>query len=79
MAEAFAALGAELGYDAQQAAFDCWRLVNANMTQAVRRRPITFLVAVSGVTIAGVGSAFWGVVAGSLALFVQHYGKRRSA
>lgn len=40
---------------------------------------ITFLVAVSGVTIAGVGSAFWGVVAGSLALFVQHYGKRRSA
>ncbi len=37
---------------------------------------ITFLVAVSGVTIAGIGSAFWGVVAGSLALFVQHYGKR---
>ena len=37
VAEAFAALGAELGYDAQQAAFDCWRLVNANMTQAVRR------------------------------------------
>lgn len=37
---------------------------------------ITFLVTVSGVTIAGVGSAFWGVVAGSLALFVQHYGKR---
>ncbi|MNT11252.1 Inner membrane protein YdcO [compost metagenome] len=37
---------------------------------------ITFLVAVSGVTIAGVGSAFWGVAAGSLALFVQHYGKR---
>ena len=39
---------------------------------------ITFLVAVSGVTIAGIGSAFWAVVAGSLALFVQHYGKRRS-
>ncbi|MGF6213779.1 benzoate/H(+) symporter BenE family transporter [Comamonas sp. 4034] len=37
---------------------------------------ITFLVTVSGVAIAGVGSAFWGVVAGSLALFVQHYGKR---
>ena len=37
---------------------------------------ITFLVAVSGVAIAGIGSAFWGVVAGSLALFVQHYGKR---
>lgn len=38
---------------------------------------ITFLVAVSGVTIAGIGSAFWGVVAGSLTLFVQHYGKRQ--
>ena len=37
---------------------------------------ITFLVAVSGVTIDGNRSAFWGVVAGSLALFVQHYGKR---
>jgi benzoate membrane transport protein len=37
---------------------------------------ITFLVTLSGVVIAGVGSAFWGVVAGSFALFVQHY--RRS-
>lgn len=35
--EAFAAIGAQMGYDAEQAAFDCWRLVNANMTQAVRR------------------------------------------
>jgi benzoate membrane transport protein len=34
---------------------------------------ITFLVTLSGVTLAGIGSAFWGVVAGSLALFVQHY------
>jgi benzoate membrane transport protein len=39
---------------------------------------ITFLVTLSGVVIAGVGSAFWGVVAGALALFVQQYGKRRS-
>lgn len=37
---------------------------------------ITFLVTLSGVVVAGVGSAFWGVVAGSLALFVQQY--RRS-
>lgn len=37
---------------------------------------VTFLVTLSGVVIAGVGSAFWGVVAGSVALFVQHY--RRS-
>jgi benzoate membrane transport protein len=34
---------------------------------------ITFLVTLSGVAIAGIGSAFWGVVAGSLALFVQNY------
>jgi benzoate membrane transport protein len=32
---------------------------------------ITFLVTLSGVTLAGVGSAFWGVVAGALALIVQ--------
>jgi benzoate membrane transport protein len=35
---------------------------------------ITFLVTLSGVVIAGVGSAFWGVVAGAVALFVQQYG-----
>ena len=39
---------------------------------------ITFLVTLSGVVIAGVGSAFWGVVAGAVALFVQQYGKRTS-
>jgi benzoate membrane transport protein len=38
---------------------------------------ITFLVTLSGVVLGGVGSAFWGVVAGSLALLVQHYGKRK--
>ena len=37
---------------------------------------ITFLVTLSGVVIVGVGSAFWGVAAGSIALFVQQY--RRS-
>ncbi len=40
---------------------------------------ITFLVTLSGVVIAGVGSAFWGVVAGSAALFVQQYGRSRAA
>ena len=40
---------------------------------------ITFLVTLSGVVIAGIGSAFWGVVAGGVALFVQQYGKSRSA
>jgi benzoate membrane transport protein len=37
---------------------------------------ITFLVTLSGVVLGGVGSAFWGVLAGALALLVQHYGKR---
>jgi benzoate membrane transport protein len=36
---------------------------------------ITFLVTLSGVVIAGVGSAFWGVIAGALALAVQRAGK----
>jgi benzoate membrane transport protein len=34
---------------------------------------LTFLVTLSGVSVAGVGSAFWGVVAGSFALAVQHW------
>ncbi|NRF69648.1 benzoate/H(+) symporter BenE family transporter [Aquincola sp. S2] len=34
---------------------------------------ITFLVTLSGVSMAGIGSAFWGVVAGSVALLVQHW------
>jgi len=33
---------------------------------------ITFLVTLSGVTIAGIGSAFWGVAAGVLALWILH-------
>jgi benzoate membrane transport protein len=36
---------------------------------------ITFLVTLSGLQIAGIGSAFWGVVAGALAVFVQQFGK----
>jgi benzoate membrane transport protein len=40
---------------------------------------ITFLVTLSGVVIAGIGSAFWGVVAGAMALFVQQYGLSRNA
>jgi benzoate membrane transport protein len=33
---------------------------------------ITFLVTLSGVSIAGIGSAFWGVVAGAIAVAVQN-------
>ena len=36
---------------------------------------ITFLVTLSGVVLGGVGSAFWGVIAGALALLVQRIGK----
>ena len=34
---------------------------------------ITFLVTLSGVVIAGIGSAFWGLLAGALALLVQEF------
>lgn len=42
---------------------------------------ITFLVTLSGVTLFGIGAAFWGVVAGTIALLVQQWrprGKRPS-
>lgn len=35
---------------------------------------LTFIVTLSGLTLAGVGSALWGVLAGALALMVQHAG-----
>jgi benzoate membrane transport protein len=37
---------------------------------------ITFLVTLSGLTIAGIGSAFWGVVAGAVALGIQRLGRK---
>jgi N-methylhydantoinase A len=37
VAEAFQGIAEQLGYSAEEAAFDCWRVVNANMSQAVRR------------------------------------------
>jgi benzoate membrane transport protein len=37
---------------------------------------ITFLVTLSGLSLWGIGSAFWGVVAGALALFVQKWRPR---
>jgi benzoate membrane transport protein len=40
---------------------------------------ITFLVTLSGITLAGIGSAFWGVVAGAIALFVQQWRPARTA
>ncbi|MGN6527019.1 MAG: benzoate/H(+) symporter BenE family transporter [Burkholderiaceae bacterium] len=38
---------------------------------------LTFIVTLSGVTLAGIGAPFWGVVAGGLALAVQHWRSRR--
>ena len=39
---------------------------------------ITFLVTLSGVTLGGIGSAFWGVVAGGVALAVQGWRVREA-
>ncbi len=39
---------------------------------------ITFLVTLSGLTLVGIGSAFWGVVAGALALGVQQWRPRNA-
>ena len=36
---------------------------------------MTFLVTLSGISVAGIGAAFWGVVAGSVTLAVQHWRK----
>lgn len=45
------------------------------LAEESRREPalITFLVTASGVTLAGIGAAFWGLVAGVLATFVLRY------
>lgn len=55
--------------------------IGGALTTALQHEPhreaavITFLVTLSGVVVAGVGSAFWGVVAGALALLVHHLGR----
>jgi len=52
-------------------------LATALKTEAHRdAAALTFLVTLSGISLAGIGSAFWGVVAGALALLVQHYRHR---
>ncbi|RZI77161.1 MAG: benzoate transporter BenE [Variovorax sp.] len=59
--------------------------IGGGLATALRDEPhreaalITFLVTLSGVTLAGIGSAFWGVVAGAVALAVQQLGRRRAA
>lgn len=59
--------------------------IGGGLAAAVRDEPhreaalITFLVTLSGVTLAGIGSAFWGVVAGALALAIQQFGRKPHA
>jgi benzoate membrane transport protein len=49
-------------------------LASALQEEATREAAlITFLVTLSGVSLWGIASAFWGVVAGALALFVQQW------
>jgi len=58
--------------------------IGSGLAAALQHEPhreaalITFLVTLSGVAIAGVGSAFWGVVAGAFALFVQQFRRKES-
>jgi len=49
----------------------------AALSQEKQREPalITFLVTASGVTLLGIGSAFWGLIAGGLALLLLQAGR----
>ncbi len=57
--------------------------IGAALFAAVRNEPqreaalVTFLVTASGVTLAGIGSAFWGLCAGALTLLVLAAGRER--
>lgn len=48
------------------------------LSQEKQREPalITFLVTASGLTLLGIGSAFWGLIAGGLALLLLQAGRR---
>jgi benzoate membrane transport protein len=58
--------------------------IGGGLAAALREEPyreaalITFLVTLSGVTVAGIGSAFWGVVAGAVALAAQRLGRAKA-
>ena len=49
--------------------------LSAALAEPKWREPalITFLVTLSGLSLLGIGAAFWGVVAGGLAVAVQHW------
>jgi len=69
--EAFAEIGAALGYSAEEAAFDCWRVVNANMSQGVRRTTAGKGIAPDDLVMlayGGNGAAFAGIQAEDLGI-----------
>ncbi len=49
--------------------------LSAALVRESERRPgmITLIATASGVALWGIGSAFWGLVLGVLALLIQHY------
>jgi benzoate membrane transport protein len=51
------------------------------VAQEKEREPalVTFLVTASGVTLVGIGSAFWGLLAGTLALLIARVGRQHFA
>jgi benzoate membrane transport protein len=57
--------------------------IGSGLAAALKEEPyreaalVTFLVTLSGIELLGVGSAFWGVIAGAIALFVQQWRPRR--
>ena len=54
--------------------------LSAALVQESERIPamITLITTASGVALWGIGSAFWGLVLGVLALLIQHYSKSSS-
>lgn len=69
--EAFAEIGAALGYTAEEAAFDSWRVVNANMSQGVRRTTAGKGIAPQDLVMlayGGNGAAFAGIQAEELGI-----------
>lgn len=69
--EAFAEIGVALGYSAEEAAFDSWRVVNANMSQGVRRTTAGKGIAPQDLVMlayGGNGAAFAGIQAEELGI-----------
>jgi N-methylhydantoinase A len=69
--EAFQKIGDLMGYSAEEAAFDCWRVVNANMSQGVRRTTVSKGLDPKDLVLlayGGNGPAFAGIQAAELGI-----------